>query len=387
MDKKLNVAMFSDSFYPIIGGRENVIDNLMRELSPICNTFLATTTFKGHKESIKDSDFPYEILRCKSLRITKNEYLSIINRKFKKQIEEKIKNGYVDIIHVHTKYALLNYAFKLRKKYNIPVVTTVHTNYQEQYKKQLKLPFIYKPLLKRVKKVINKTDAVYTVSETMRNILKEWGIIREIKVIPNGNDLLYPENIEELRNKTYQKYNLNQTDNILLYVGRIVETKNLTFMFHVLKDLKQQNLSFKIILAGGGEIIKYKKLAESLDIINNCIFTGAIHNRNEIRNLYLISDLLVSPSKIETFGLTIQEAGSMGTPSIVVKNCATSEGIINNVNGFISKPTIKDFSSTILSALKDKTKLKSIGANAKNTFTRTWKAVAIEQLNEYKLKK
>ena len=55
MNKILNIAHFSDSFYPIIGGRECVIDNLISNLTQKnIQTFLATTTFKGHKEFIND---------------------------------------------------------------------------------------------------------------------------------------------------------------------------------------------------------------------------------------------------------------------------------------------------------------------------------------------
>lgn len=384
MENKINVAMFSDSFYPIIGGRENVIHNLMNELDKSCNSFLATTTFKGHKENIKDSELSYNIIRCKSIRITKNEYLSIINKKFKKYIEEKIKNHEIDIIHVHTKYALLNYAFKLRKKYNIPVVTTVHTNYHYQYKKQLKLPIIYKPLLNRVKRVINKTDAVYTVSNSMKDQLIKWGINKNIVVIPNGNDLQYPENVAELIENTKSKYNISNSDNVLLYVGRMVETKNLTFLLNCLKELKENNVKYKMIFVGGGEIDKYKNIATKLNIFDNCIFTNTITNRDELRNLYLISNLHLCPSKIESFGLTVREAGALKTPSVVIEGCANSEGIENEVNGFISKPTINDFSTCIINALNNKTTLIEIGNNAHKTFTTTWKDIADKHLIEYK---
>ena len=193
MENKINIAMFSDSFYPIIGGRENVIHNLMQGLSNKTNCFLLTTTFKGHDNFINDNELPYEVHRCKSLRITKNEYLSIIDRKTKKLIKQKILSGQIDIIHTHTKFALAKYAIKLGKRYNIPVITTAHTNYIEQYKNQLKLPIIYKPLLRYVKSIINKTDHVITVSKHMQNVLNKIGVNTNSTIISNGNDLLQYE--------------------------------------------------------------------------------------------------------------------------------------------------------------------------------------------------
>lgn len=381
--EKINIAMFSDSFYPIIGGRENVIHNLMNSISVKAPCFLATTTFRGHKHSITDKDLSYDVIRCKSVRITKNEYLSIIDKKFKKQIEEKIKNGKIDIIHVHTKYALLNYAFKLRKKYNIPIVTTVHTNYFEQYKKQLKFPPLYKLLLSRIKKVLQKVDSIFTVSNTMKNKLVKWGIDKEITVIPNGNDLIFPQNNDSIKQETKTHLNLGD-ENILLFVGRMVETKNLSFLFQVLHKLKEQNFSFKIIFVGGGNLNRYKKLSSKLNLDNECIFTGPITNREYLRNLYLTADLFINPSKIETFGLTTKEAGALSLPSIVIKDCATSENIIDNENGFISRENLDEFCSKIINAFNDKTKLKHIGQNAKYTFSSTWNEIADLHLTNYK---
>lgn len=383
MENKINIGMFSDSFYPIIGGRENVIHNLMTALNNKTNCFLLTTTFKGHKSFISDNDLPYKVYRCKSLRLTKNEYLSIIDKKTKYILLNKIKNKEVNIIHTQTKYALTKYALKLGKKYNIPVITSAHTNYIEQYKKQLKLPFIYKPFLNHVKRIINKTSGVITVSNYMKNLLLNMGITVPISIIPNGNDLteyiFSPNDLEQ----TYLKYNLTKEDNILIFVGRITETKNLSFLFNTLKQVKNKNISFKFIIVGSGDINKYKNLASHLSLTNNCIFTGAITDREELAKLYTISNLNVYPSTGESFGLTIREAGSMGTPSVTIENCATSENIIHGKNGYISKLDETEFANIIISALHDREKLSIISHEAQKTFNSSWTDIADQHIIEY----
>ena len=94
MENKINIAMFSDSFYPIVGGRENVIDNLMRELNKKSNIFLLTANFGGQKTFINDKDLPYTVHRTKSCRITKNEYLVLLDRKTKKLKLSTLTNRY-----------------------------------------------------------------------------------------------------------------------------------------------------------------------------------------------------------------------------------------------------------------------------------------------------
>jgi len=384
MENIINVAMFSDSFYPIIGGRENVIHNLMSSLVKSNKCFLLTSTFKGHHSFIEDKNLPYEVIRCKSLRITKNEYLSILDRKTKKLIKSKIENGEINIIHTQTKYALAKFALKLGKKYNIPIVTTAHTNYIQQYKNQLKFPFIYKPFLKHVKHIINKMDSCFTVSNHMKNLLIDLGVKTKIKVIPNGNDMINYQPTKLETEKVLNEYNLKNTSNIFIYVGRVVKTKNLDFLLHALKIIKdEKKIDFKLLIVGGGELDKYKSLAEDLSLLNHVIFTGPISDRNKIATLYKISNLNLYPSTGESFGLTIREAGALKTPSVTIENCATSEDIINNVNGFISKLDVNSYANTIIDAVQDKSRLLRIGDSAKTSFSLSWDDVADIHLKEY----
>lgn len=384
MKNKINIAMFSDSFYPIMGGRENVIHNLATSLTQKTSFFLLTTTFKGHKTFIADNKLPYEIYRCKSLRLTKNEYLSIIDRKTKKMITEKIKNNEIDIIHTQTKYALTKYALSLKKRYGIPVITSCHTNYLQQYKNQLKCPLLYKPFLRYVIKTINKTDGVITVSNYMKNELLSMGVKKPITVIPNGNDMIGYQITQSEIADLKKELGIQSTPNIFIFVGRITETKNLTFLLESLKILKEKSVDFKMLFVGNGEIEKYKNLTKTLLLEDDCIFTGGISDRKKIATLYALSTLNLYPSVGESFGLTIREAGAMGTPSVTILNTATSEDIIDGENGFTSKLKKEDFANKIITSLNNRNNFARVKQNAKDFFTTSWDKVAEQHLNEYK---
>ena len=383
MENKLSIAMFSDSFYPIMGGRETVINHLMTELNKQINCFLLTTTFNGTKTFIPDSDLPYNVIRCKGLRVTKNEYLSIVTRKTKRLIEDKIKNGEIQLIHTQTKYALAKYALKLGKKYNIPVITTCHTYYERIYKKQLKFPPLYKLFIHHSKKMINKMDLVLTVSNYMKDRLMEMGVNKPITVIPNGNDLLKYKNISFNKNELKHKYGLDGYDNIFIFVGRLNPVKNIELLFESLSQLKNKSISFKMLMVGNGELAKYKELANKLDLNENIAFTGPISDREEISKLYSISDLNLYPSITETFGLTIREAGVMGTPSVTIEKMATSEDIEHNENGFICSNSVESLTKAILNAISDKVRLEKISKNVINTFTTSWSDIANTHIEIY----
>lgn len=384
MDKKLNIAMFSDSFFPIVGGRETVIHNLIKALNKNANCFLATPKIKRKNLNFSDAILGYKVLRCNSIRVSKNEYLSIPNKQFKKQIEELAKNKKIDLIHIQTKYGLAGYAFKLKKKYGIPVVASAHTDYIMQYKKQLKIPFIYNIFLHRVKNVLNKSDAIFTVSEHMQKVLKDIGVNKNAYIIPNATDLkdLTP-NPSLSKLDICNKYNLAQDVPLFVYVGRLVETKNISLLLNSLAKLKQNNINFNMLFVGNGNIKKYSKLCAKLNITNCCTFTGAITDRVLLAEIIKASDINICPSVIESFGLTVIEAGVLKTPSIVMNGCATSENITHNLNGFVSDTTIDALCQTITNAINNKN-LKQIGENASITLPKTWEEVSTIHIQKYK---
>ena len=344
----------------------------MNNLQSFSNPILLTTNMGRKNNQLIDENLPYKVIRCKSVRITKNEYLSIVDRKTKRKLEELCKNK-IDIIHTQTKYALSSFALKLGKKYNIPVVTTSHTNYLTQYKSQLKLPFIYKIFLNHVKHNINKHHGVTTPSNYMKNLLLEMGINAPIEVIPNGDDLSrYRNNLIE---KDYQSNNF-------LYVGRLTKEKNINLILQSLKIIKENKINFKMTFVGGGKIAYYKKKVKELNIDAFCNFIGPISDRKELASIYQNSLINLIPSYGESFGLTLRESASLQTPSIVIKNSAPAEDIKHNVNGFVSQNDPISFSNAIISAINDRAKLQQISVNC-SELSNNWNKITKLYLDYY----
>lgn len=377
-ERKLNVAMFSDSFYPVMGGRENVIDNLMEKLNKKTNCFLATINIKLKNKPEKI--FPYKIYKCKGIKVAKDCYLGIINKSFKKEIEEKAKSGSIDIIHTQTKFSLTKYALKLRKKYNIPVITSCHTLYDYVYKAQSKL--LYKILLKHTINTINKCDGVTTVSDYMKDKLIKLGVKKEIVVIKNGIEENEKFEFAEKDNlSTLKKYNIPTTNKILITVCRLTKSKNLEFLF---KSLSMVKTPYTMVIVGGGNIKKYKKIATKYNVLNKTIFTGPIWNRKDLHLLYDSAYLHLQPSYIESFGLTVAESANCYTPSLVINSSATSENITNNLNGFISSLNEKEYASRIDELLENENLVKKASQLSHNTLVYHWDYITLEYINAYK---
>lgn len=378
--KDIGLLMLSDSFYPVRGGRELVIDKLMSEYQGKINAMLGVPHFARY-DSFDDSSLPYYVKRCKSLSLTKSEVLAIPDRKFKREIEGKIKSGEINIIHVKTKYALMKYALKLKKKYGVKVVTTAHTNYPEVYSKTLKIPCIYRFALGRIKRILNKVDVVTTVSNYMREKLVAMGVKNKIEVIPNGNDFLTYNVTEEDIFEVKKKYSLNYDEPLLIYVGRISKEKSIDV---IIKSLSMVKSGFKMVFVGGGDVKSYSSLAERFNLSKKCIFLGQINNLKELIAICSSALLQIFPSAVESFGLTIPECGAVGTPSIVTESCATSETIQDGVNGFITDGSAIEIAKKIDLVLSDKNLLSEVSKNVKKTFDTSWESVANQYIETYK---
>lgn len=110
------------------------------------------------------------------------------------------------------------------------------------------------------------------------------------------------------------------------YVGRFVEVKNLKFLISVFNELPQYNL----YLAGFGE--QEQELRELSK--DNIHFLGTIENK-KLSAIYQQMDVFVLASKIEPWGLVVEEALNNGIPVIVSDRVGCAEEIIDRSNGLI----------------------------------------------------
>ena len=374
--------MFSDSFFPVVGGREFVIDNLVKALKENNDCFVCAPKMKGEIVGKSDKELPYEVFRSNSMRFGKELYLSIPNKKFKKIVEAKKP----DIIHCQTKFGLLSYAFRLRKKYNIPVVTTIHTNYREVYKRTLP-KLIAKVLLKRTIRQLNKCDLIFAVSNYMRQQVESLGVTRPIVLLKNGIDpykatLTKDEQIKLVNSK----FGFDEDTFVFLFVGRVYVVKNIMFQLETIKDIiGKTNKKFKFLIVGDGpDKEEYQKFCKDNNMENHVHFAGQITDKELLSAIYARSNIFYFASLSDNDPLTIVEASFNSTPSLVIKDTGGAERIENLKNGFVCKNDKAEIEKLMIDLIENKYDLKVIGENAKRDIPENWQDVAKKTEIEYK---
>ena len=152
-------------------------------------------------------------------------------------------------------------------------------------------------------------DKFIAVSDFTRKQLIKQGIRpTKIEVIPNGID--------------FPKYNEIQTTKStrpqLCYIGRLTKNKRVADIISAVKILqkKHPNILLKII----GKGYKEEKLQErknKLKLDNNIEFLGYINNHKNVLKILASSQIFVSASILEGFGISVIEACALSVPYVI----------------------------------------------------------------------
>ena len=152
-----------------------------------------------------------------------------------------------------------------------------------------------------------------------------------------------------------------------LFVGRLLDTKNVDKLCQEFISLFS-NKKAKIIIVGDGyNLENYKKIYSN----KNIIFMGSIYG-DELIDVYRNATVFTFPSSLDAWGLVVNEALSAGLPVIARKEVgACSDLIDGKETGFIVED-MQDFGQMMLTLFSDSELLKNYSKNASDLMKREW---------------
>lgn len=367
----MNIAIFTDSFLPGIGGTENAVLRYAIALSETDNVLVVAPDY--HAET-QDEKYPFKVVRVKSVKLTSNDMWAM--PALTKGLTETLDEFSPNVLHCQHWGMISGFANSYAKKRRLPLVYIIHTKFLYCYKRSFgaysPIPYL---MVKNGVRRLKKADLVCAVSNSMAKELFDYGYKKPITVIRNGFNA---KDIRELAEDSSIK-----TKNGVfkfLYVGYVISYKNIAFTLKALRAVKAVRDDFIFQIAGKGpDFNKFVKLAEKYGLKNNVKFLGAITDKKALSALYASSDLLLFPSIFDSDGLTVLEAAYYGTPALVIKGAGASERITDGETGFTSENSETAFAQKTLSLMDDRSLLKNVGENAKNIYS-SWD----ETVKEYK---
>ena len=335
----MRIAIFTETYTPYISGLVTSEIMLKKALEAQGHEVYVVT---ANLESFKyEYDEKEKVLKIPG--IPTGIYDSRLSSIYPVRAVNKIKSWHLDVIHSQTEFAIGTFARLFAKQYNIPLVHTYHTMYEDYIYYITKGYFekSSKKLLEYFTKFYcdtTATELIVPTNKTYKLFKEKYNFEKNINIIPTGIEVerFYDENInsEELK-ELRRSLNIDKNDFILLFVGRLAEEKNVEFLIKAQKKLHEENKNIKLIIVGDGpDKEKYEDLARSLNLENNIVFTGKTI-WEDMPYYYHLANIFVTASKTETQGLTIIEAMASNVTPVCMRDEAFLSMITEELNGLL----------------------------------------------------
>ena len=379
--ERLKIGMFIDAWYPYVDGVVVVVENLIKNMNKYADVTLVVPKME---KKYDDSIYPYKIIRIDSIQLPFADYkLGMVDLEYLK-LKKIFKNIDFDIIHIHSPFALGRLGVRIAKEKNIPVIATMHTRWNFEFKKYLKSKTIANLCVKYLIKTYNNCYSCIALNNSLVKVYKDYGYKGNITIINNGTDLKLIKNKDKTLNRVNNLFKLDKNDIVFLFVGRIISIKNIFFILDTLKELKNRDFKFKMIYVGDGP--DYNALEEKIkeyNLIDEVILAGKIMDRELLTDIYYRANLFLFPSLFDSSSLVQIEAASQETPTLFVEGSVTADTIENNINGFTALEDVQLFANRIEEIINDKKHYDKVCQNARKDLAKSWDEISFETYNYY----
>lgn len=193
-------------------------------------------------------------------------------------------------------------------------------------------------LLGRVKRwTLGNADAIAVVSGYMRDVVvKDFSLAEDrIRVLPMGVDL---------ESRFSGKNPMPRDDSRLLFVGRLVEKKGVSYLLQALQQLRRERPDLCLDIIGDGPLRnELQAMTRSLELNDAVTFHGALP-QSDLPEFYQRATVSVVPSVVdakgdqEGLGLVTIEAMGCGCPVVASNLPAIRDVVEHEETGLLAEP-------------------------------------------------
>ena len=361
----MKIAFFTNCYKPLINGVVSSIVSLKDAYERKGHhTYVFAPRVEGYTDQEKN------VFRYHSVNLTsKIKYPIAIPLSLR---ANKVINEFKpDVVHVHHPFVLSMPAIMYGVKLKIPKVLTIHTQYERYayYVSPIPQVLINEAVKRIIFNLAIKVDIITTPSQSMKQLISQYGIKKEIAVIPNAINLgVFQERNEQQCKMLTEQTGVDKHDIVLLYVGRISFEKNVDKIIKALAIVKGRNITnVKLILVGEGTAIKQiKGMVHSLGLADMVRFVGSVNNEI-VKYYYQISDIFAFTSTSETFGMVIIEALASGLPVLAIKAPGVVDIVTDGIDGMLSEDDVSQFADKLEILIRNGDLRKKLSIGARNT--------------------
>ena len=309
---KMNIGIFTDSYFPQLSGVATSIKTLKDALEEQGHNVFIFTTTDPH---IKKGTVEANIFRFSSVPFISFTDRRVAFRGFFEatKVAREVK---LDIVHTQTEFALGMIGKYVAHQLKIPAIHTYHTMY-EDYLHYVLNGHLLRPY--HVKQFTNaylkNMDGVIAPSKRVEALLKRYRVNIPMRVIPTGVDINSLNKLETV--DVRKELDIPDDVPVLLTLSRVAEEKKIDRILNAMPEILDEFPETRLVIAGDGPDMEVlQEQVERLTLEDSVIFTGDIPH-DDVGSYYKMADLFVSASDTETQGLTYIEALASGTRCVV----------------------------------------------------------------------
>ncbi len=326
----MNIAMFTNTFTPHVGGVARSVQGLTDELRRLGHRVLVVAPrFEDLDENETD------VLRIPAVQHFNGSDFSL-PVPVPLTVARILKDFRPDIVHSHHPFLLGDTALRIAVSCDVPVVFTHHTRY-EQYTHYL--PGDSEPLkhfvIDLVNGYCNLCNAVVAPSSSIADLLLEQGVESPIEVIPTGVDPLYFSGPED--GLWRHRLGIPEEAFVVGHVGRLAPEKNLAFLTDSVCRFLLQNPDAHFLLIGEGPAKEEMVGVFYRNGLKSRVFLEGVMDRWSLINAYHCMDVFAFSSRSETQGLVLAEAMAAGTPVVAIDAPGVRDIVVDTENGRLLK--------------------------------------------------
>jgi len=268
----------------------------------------------------------------------------------------------LDLLHVH--YAIPHSVSALlarqmlaasgsRRK--LPFVTTLHGT-------DITLVGLDRSYLPITRYSIEQSDGVTSISQYLRNrTLKEFDIKNSIQVIYNfvNCDLYRRDPDWAKRRKEYAE----NGEKLLVHLSNFRPVKRLTDVIEIFDRVRKQIPSRLLLIGDGPDRSQAEWLAVQKGIHEDVLFLG---KQDRVHEKLAVSDIMLLPSELESFGLAALEAMACEVVPIATRVGGIPEVIEHEKSGYLAPVgDVDTMAGYAIELLRDETRLREMAKQAR----------------------
>jgi glycosyltransferase involved in cell wall biosynthesis len=234
--------------------------------------------------------------------------------KFKNQIEDYCFANNIKIIHTHHRYAEFA-AYYVAKKNELKTITTAHS------------------FVKGFRRLSFKSDKIIAVSNAVKQYLIDSYSIPQEKIVLLYNCVNLPSCSSETAEKFKRNLEIPAENIVLFFNGRICQDKGADILLKAFSKLQDEMSNITLLIVGSDYDKKFQNLSST-----HSKQIRIFHPTENITQFYELSDIVVLPSRVDSFPYVMLEAGWFKKPFIGSRTGGMAEFIEDGVNGFICEP-------------------------------------------------